>query len=410
MIKSFVSDVKGSYESFKNQSFAFYMACGYIIFSYLRPQVTFPIIDILPWTQLCIMAGFSVLIVRRQFEFSGVHFIVLMMVIVVILSTIFSLYPEISRKKLSVALIWFGEVLFFVNCIRNKHQLKLILILFFLIMFKMSYFGAKTWVSRGFGFTKWGIAGPDGYFSNSGEFSLLMAMVAMMAIGFLTGLGKLKSIYCLLPITAFMTVLGASSRGSQLAVIAGGVYLLISYRKLSLKYLTYFFLIGYIGFNLLPEQQMERFRTMGDDNTSQSRLEYWEGGIDMMKKYPLLGVGFYGFGEHYFNYYKDANAVGYLARRKEVAHNSFIEIGSSLGFSGLFIYLLMLGYVNNSVGRVLKVAKSEQVKGWIPDFAKGMRAALIVYIVGSSFMSVAFYPYIYLMMMFAFLQRRYQKD
>ncbi|WP_158269261.1 O-antigen ligase, partial [Saccharospirillum sp. MSK14-1] len=150
----------------------------------------------------------------------------------------------------------------------------------------MSLFGARTWVGRGFGFTKWGIAGPSGFFANSGEFSLLMAIVAVMSIGFLIGFNKQKSIYILLPITATMTVLGASSRGSQIAIIIGLIYLVILYRMVNFKYLITFAFVGYVGISLMPEEQVSRFRDMGSDNTSQSRLDYWEAGWDMMKDYP----------------------------------------------------------------------------------------------------------------------------
>ncbi len=327
--------------------------------------------------------------------------------VVAYVSIFLSQYPEISLSKQDVIYIWFLEVLFFVNCVKNRTQFFIILVLFFLAMFKMSFFGARTWVSRGFGFTKWGIAGPSGFFANSGEFSLLMAMVAVLAIGFLIGTGKYKTWYALLPITATMTVMGASSRGGQLALIAGLLYLALRYKKISLKYIIVFSTVGYLAFNLMPEEQLERFRGIGVDNTSQSRLDYWAGGWDMMKDYPAFGVGYYGFPEHYSRNYKIVDPDSFLSNRMEVAHNSFIEVGSTMGFIGLACYLGLLGYVIHCSRYIQRRVNVKQCnKDWLKDFSIGMQSAVVVYVVGSSFMSVAFYPYIYLLLMFAALLKK----
>lgn len=405
-MKSLISDLKSYFNDLKKQDLPFYFACGYIVFSYLRPQAIYPVIDILPWTQLCIVLGLTTSVINRQFRFGSANVLMLFFFFAVHLSIFFSLYPEISKAKSDVVLIWLVEVLFFVNCIKNSQQLKLVLILFFLVIFKMSFFGARTWVSRGFGFTKWGIAGPTGFFANSGEFSLLMAMVAVLSIGFLVGFNKHKSLYVLLPITAIMTVMGASSRGSQLAIVVGLFYLAVAYRKISVKYFLVFFILGFLGYNLLPDEQLERFRSMGSDNTSQSRLEYWEAGLDMMKEYPWLGIGYYSFPEHYYRNYKIVDPNSYLSQRKEVAHNSYIEIGSTMGVIGLMSYLSLLGAVYLSSKSIRKKAKRMDNKPWQTHLAIGLQASLLVYMVGSTFMSVAFYPFIYLLLMFAYLNRR----
>jgi Lipid A core - O-antigen ligase and related enzymes len=268
----------------------------------------------------------------------------------------------------------------------------------------MSFFGARTWATRGFGFTKWGLAGPPGFFANSGEFSLLMAMVAVISLAFLMKRDHLNKIYFLLPITASMTVLGASSRGGQIALIVGLLYIGFTIGKLKVKNLIYIGLAGYIGFSLLPQEQKDRFSNMGDDNTSTSRLNYWNAGIEMMNKYPFFGVGHYGFPEYYATHYSHhkKDVSDYLKNRREVAHNSFVQVGSTLGYLGLasYTYLLLLCYFFTRRIRKMSATVYLQNTPWVAPLSTGLDAAIIVYIIGSSFMSVAFYPYIYLMLMF----------
>lgn len=409
MVASLFRDTKGFIVSCRNQDVGFYLVCAYIVFSYVRPQAIYPALNFLPWTQLCILFGLAVATFRREIKFGSAGFSLLMFVIVIWLSSLFSQNSEYSFSKLDVILVFFAEVIFFISCIKTGRQLQLILGVFFLGMLKMSLFGAKTWVLRGFGFTKWGIAGPAGFFSNSGEFSLLMAMVFVLSIGFLIGIGKHKSYLLVLPITAIMTVLGASSRGSQLAIIFGVLFMLYCYKKFSFKYLLILGLVFYGAISLMPQEQIDRFRNMGSDSTSQSRMKYWSAGWDMMKEYPWLGVGYFGFAQHYHAYYKKTDPDDYLSNRMEVSHNSFVEVGSTTGFTGLAVYLIILGLIWRYSDLTLRNSKNGEGRVWLADFAIGIKSALIVYVFGSSFMSVAFYPYIYLMLMFSFVAYRASK-
>lgn len=403
---NYFADLKAYIKELKAQDFAFLFACGYLMFSYLRPHAIYPELNIIPWTQLCIILGMAAAIKNRQVRLGEPFVLLMLYFLIIVLSSLSSSYPEVSWSKLDVAYIWLAEVIFFISCVKNLNQLKLALILFMIFMFKMSLFGARTWIGRGFGFTKWGISGPAGYFSNSGEFALLMAIVAVLSISMLIGFNKLKSWYILLPITAVMTVLAASSRGGQLALLVGLVSLALLYRKLSLKYLISFALIGYLIYSFIPEEQMERFRTMGDDSTSQTRLVYWQAGWEMMNEHPVLGVGHYAFPDYFNDYYKHRleSTDSYFQKRKEVAHNSFIEVGSSLGYAGLIIYCLLLAHIYRNCSRVSKAAlRIDERHKWILDLAKGIKASLFTYIVGSFFMSVEFYPYIYLLIMISYV-------
>ena len=394
------------------------MAALYLIFSYMRPQVLFPVINFLPWTQITIVAGLIYLIVKGRFKIYDIHFSLFVFCLIVV-SSFLSLYPDISFRKLHVIFIWLGEVIFFTNCVQSLKQFKLLTILFFIILFKMSLFGAKTWISRGFGFTGWGIAGPDGFFANSGEFSLLMAMLAVMSFAFIVGSkdtinkeGKtetktIKKLYFLLPLTAVMTVMGASSRGGQLALLAACFYVAAVLFKIRIKTLVLVVLAIVITINLIPEQQKARFSTAGSDDTSVARLAYWKAGIEMANKYKFFGTGYYTFSQYFSDHYTspfEDNGSGYY--RKEVAHNSFVEVGSTLGYIGLIWYswLIFLCYKTNKITRrILKSNKStDKYLNWIYCYSIGLDAAIIAYLIGSFFMSVAFYPYIYFLIMFSY--------
>src|SRR5690606_37590222 len=75
----------------------------------------------------------------------------------------------------------------------------------------------------------------------------------------------------LVPITSGMTVLGASSRGAQVALAAQAVLEVLK-RKNPIKILVIAAAVGAVGYHFLPEEQKARFESAGEDETSIQRL------------------------------------------------------------------------------------------------------------------------------------------
>lgn len=398
-------DVKAFRQGLKGQDLIFYFGLVFIVLYYLRPQAIIPGLDIIPWLQITILVGFLTMIGNNRLKFTSTHFLVFLFATLAWLSAMTSLYPHISSRDITTPFIFALEVLFLSNCVKKVKQLQLLLIVFFLCIFKMSFFGARVWAGRGFGFAEWGIQGPPGFFQNSGEFSLLMAICTVMSVPLILYMKSKTKIYWLLPLTAAMTVMGASSRGGQLALLVGVVYLLVVYKKISIKNLVYTAVFAAVVWTFLPEEQKARFETAGSDQTSTTRLDYWEAGIDMAKNYPFLGVGFRTFPEHYHRFYK-VNDGSYLSTRKEVAHNSLIEVVSTLGIPALILYL----WFHFSVFSSRSLLKRHKDPGpdlmFLDSFRISLNAALLTYFVGAIFMSITFYPYIYFMLALAIIKVR----
>jgi O-antigen ligase len=404
-MKKLYVDFKQYFLECRAEDLGFYMVVGYIIFSYLRPHSLFPVLDLLPWTQLFIIGGLLYAGIKNTLRFQMPHFTIFLYGLVCLLSAYNAVNPTISFKNVDIPFIWLLEALCFTSCINSTKKLKLILILFFLVLFKISFFGARTWVQRGFAFQDFGISGPSGFFQNSGELSLLMAMLTIMSLSVLFGNSSVRKIYYIFPITTVMTVLAASSRASQLALLIGSFIFFLIKGKLNFKYLLIASAVLYGGYMLLPDEQKARFSSAGEDSTSQSRLLYWEKGLEMTAKYPWLGVGFQGFPSYFHdNYADEIPEDASFGKRREVAHNTLIEVSSETGYLGLGAYLLMYFIVfkiNRDSRRILRGTDLNKQQPWLYQFTIGLDIAQILFIVGAFFMSVALYPYNYFMIMFA---------
>ena len=73
MIKEIRGDIAALINAYKGQGIIFYFGCAYIIFSHLRPQVIYPQLDFLPWTQLTILGSLGLMVLKKQFNFTGTH-------------------------------------------------------------------------------------------------------------------------------------------------------------------------------------------------------------------------------------------------------------------------------------------------------------------------------------------------
>lgn len=402
-------DLKEFRQALKGQDLIFYLGLAFIVLYYLRPQTIIPGLNIIPWMQITILLGFLAMAGKSRLKFTGTHFLVFLFATLAWLSAMNSLYPDISSKNITRPFIFALEVLFLSNCVKNVKQLQLLLIVFFLCLFKMSFFGARVWASRGFGFSSWGIQGPAGFFQNSGEFSLLMAICAVMSIPLILYMKPKTKLYWLLPITASMAVMGASSRGGQLALLVGFMYLLLAYNKVRFKNLVYVTVFITVAWALVPEEQKARFETAGSDQTSTTRLDYWEAGIDMAKEYPLLGAGLQTFPEHYHRHYKVTDG-SFLSRRKEVAHNSLIQVVSTLGIPALILYLWFHFSVFSFKSLVKKYKDPGPELVFLESFRTSLNAAILTYFLGAIFMSIAFYPYIYFLLGLVIIKVRLSRE
>jgi O-antigen ligase len=191
----------------------------------------------------------------------------------------------------------------------------------------------------------------------------------------------------LMPITGIMVILGSSSRGGQLALIVQLV--LMNYRTIfKPRALIAVGVALTLIWTFLPNEQKERFQDMGEDKTSRQRILYWENGAEMIADNPLLGVGYFNFIPYYEMYYSD----DILFHRAELPHNIFIQVGTDAGFIGLSVYLLLL------LGAYRKAAKFKAEGCASPPGSIGKCAnlSLIGFVVAGQFVTVAYYPYLWI--------------
>ncbi|MFC3701603.1 O-antigen ligase family protein [Reinekea marina] len=387
--------IKNMWRYFWSEHPAFWCICGYLFIEYFRPQSIYPAIDILPWAQLFLLGalGFSFLDKKSKIQWTQTHTWLVLFSLQIYISFIFAYNISISIEQHIQYTQWVIVFFLIVSIITSKERYYIFIVIFFMCSLKLSIGTAKIWAFRGFAFTDYGINGPQGYFQNSGELAIQMLILVSLSVYlarymwvFSNRLEKL--ILSLAIITPILTIVGASSRGSQIAL---GLMIIVFFNKniFKIKVLLIFVILMFSIFQFLPEEQIDRFKSMGGDGTSTQRILYWQNGIEMIKQHPFTGIGFFNFPAYFTDYYpQDINFINHKGERvAELPHNIFIQIGTDGGVLALIFYFLILKSVK------IKIKKVDD--NLCSQIYKGLLMGLFGFLVAGQFVSVAYYPFMW---------------
>lgn len=399
MEKLYTLNPKVLWGQFRREHFAFWMLCFYLMLQYLDPLRIYHGLEFLPLDKISI--GLAMLALpmdpHRHWVRDATNVWMTMFLVVILVSSGLAAYPSISWDHWFDFVGWYVIYFLIINIVTTPERYFIFLIIFLVANFKMSFFGARTWASRGFGYASWGLVGPPGFFQNSSDFSSEMLMFAPLAFELALfvkpHVRRLTYWFLMLgAITGAMSVLGASSRGSQVALAFQGAWIGIQ-RKLNIKVLIAAVLLAGIGYALLPAAEKARFTSAGTDTTSVQRLDYWRAGLKMIETHPVLGVGYFNFAPVYASHNPNKLWHG----RAQVPHNIFIQVGTDAGLIGLGIFLML-------ICRNLKVAKeirrtcekTKDVPAFAPSVARGLVITTWGFVVAGQFNTVAYYPFLWI--------------
>ncbi|MBK8163192.1 MAG: hypothetical protein IPK65_08605 [Gammaproteobacteria bacterium] len=256
--------IKALWAGLKQEHISFWMLCIYFFFEYVRPQSVYPVIDVLPYARI-----FLALTIISAFADPSVKWVsnvgnklIVLFAMVAVLSGLFAFKPMVAWDNHTFLLNWVLVYFLMVCIINTEKRLFLFICAFLLFNLKMSQHGFFSWAQRGFTFASWGLSGSPGWFQNSGEFSLEMLIFMPLAIAFIIALkerwGKYQkwALY-FLPISAAASIIGASSRGGQLGLVAIGIWLLLKSKR-RIKAMVLLSVIGLALFYLLASARWER--------------------------------------------------------------------------------------------------------------------------------------------------------
>ncbi len=175
-----------------------------------------------------------------------------------------------------------------------------------------------------------------------------LALCLLMALPFLTAAtmnthGGRRWRYGLLTLTVLAGIVATQSRGGFLGMGAGFAILLGEKVK-SRAALVAILAVGMavlVAASGMSKRASGGGDTEGIDESAQGRLDSWYAGGRMLRRHPVLGVGFGVFADNYPRY---ASNTVFWSRHE--AHNSFVKAAAETGLAGFvpFMALVVLSF------------------------------------------------------------------
>lgn len=174
-------------------------------------------------------------------------------------------------------------------------------------------------------------------FENPNIFAEYLIMIIPVGYGLILSEKKFKNRVLTLAMggAIFASLLFTFSRGGWLGAAAGAFVFLFMYQ---ISMLIKFIPIGFLGLMMLPSSIIGRIASTGSlqDASNFYRMQIWQKSVEIVKDYPLTGVGLG------FNSFRKISAKYITEADPYHAHNTYLELAVEIGIIGLF-FVIMLG-------------------------------------------------------------------
>lgn len=265
---------------------------------------------------------------------------------------------------------------------------------FILIMvISIGFYGVKGGIftiTSGGGERVWG---PDGGFIG-GNNEIGLAMVTTIPLMYCLRLVAKKAwqrhaLLAMMVLSAIAT-LGTQSRGALVAISAMGLMLWIrSTRKFGSA--IGLALVVTLLLAVMPQSWDERMSTIttyNEDSSAMGRINAWRMTVNLANDRPLVGGGFEIYDDSVFAVY----APDAIAR---AAHSIYFQVLGEHGYVGLILFVLVHLLAYTSCGRLRRQTRDRPEVAWVHQFAGMFQVALVGYLVGGMFLSLAYFdlPY-----------------
>lgn len=280
-----------------------------------------------------------------------------------------------------------------------------IILLAWVLVVSIGFFGVKGGiftVLTGGNFKVWG---PEGtYIEGNNEVALAFVMtiplMRFVQTQLVTQRGKMLMTFCMASMAA--AALGSHSRGALLALGSMGLMLWWRGKNKGVGAIL-MVAIGVGALAVMPEEwwsRMHTIKTYEQDQSAMGRINAWWMAFNLAKD------NFFGGGLSvaqpglFARYAPDPTDI-------HAAHSIYFMVLGEQGFIGLFIFLLMFGFVWGSAEWIRVRGRKQPQTQWLSELGAMCQVSLVGYAVGGAFLSLSYWDFPYNILILVVLARRW---
>ncbi len=293
------------------------------------------------------------------------------------------------------------------GCVRNARDLSRLIFVYFGVT--VLYTGVVLSRFQLGGGENWRLGRLYNYDAND----LATLIVSAMPFGLYFMLGQRRPVVRIVAATGLaMLAIGlirSGSRGGFLALLAVAMFVLLGFTAIPARArMTGLVAILALVLTMASDRYWKQMQTILNPHedynltSEEGRLKVWKRGLGYMIDHPVLGVG----GQ---NFPVAEGTISPLAKLQErgtgvrwgAAHNTFLQVGAELGLPGLLLFIGVIVTAFRSLRRVTRVAARDgPAAANLSRFAQTLTAALIGFVTGSFFLSLAYHDILYTLVAF----------
>jgi O-antigen ligase len=316
---------------------------------------------------------------------------------------VFPIAPLLNMPEQLIAVFLLGRF------VSNRWRQQGVLLLIMLTMMKVAQHGLRVYhaehgrAENEMAFVQFGIiGGGGGFYDNSADLGVAMCVVFGLALAlFQANIGRKSRLLYLIGVLAFGSLIVVC--GSRGAIVGASAIILAAWIKSPKKTWAPVFVILFVValVFLMPHASRDRFQSAEhwqNDKTANHRVLLWQAGLRMWHDNPIFGVGPAN--------YQYVRAAKYridvdedMDRRAYVCHSLYIEIVSELGTLGALAVITIIIFYFATTWKIRHRLRSigADVQSWEFCLCSGCELAMIGYLVSGAFVSVFWYPHIWVL-------------
>ena len=383
---------------------------SYLVFEYTRLSAMFPALQALQVGKLIVLPTLvvwlvhHVVVLRTRILRDRVYLLFLIWLGLGVLSAGTALDQRAAYWAVFDLAKWFVTSLLIINLVDSLKKWQIFMWVLLLLNFKLSQFQLRAFTA-GFAdaydpdhFIHQGVGAGSGFFGNATDFGVAIVVVFPFALYLIFSTrSKLLKLVALGFTGAFiLSILRSGSRGAAMALFAmAALAWFKSKRKLASAVMLAAFLVGF--WVVAPPAWRERLLSAQDyeqDATAARRITLWKAGFSMLRDHPF-GVGINNFAVNLVTKYRPPGVEGGAT----APHSIFVQAGSELGIGGLAVLLAVIVLIfrrNQATRKLYRQAHLDEP--WILNFAHALDLSLLGFIVGGAFLTVLYYPHLYIIL------------
>ncbi len=325
----------------------------------------------------------------------GILYILLVFIAWTVFTTAFAVFPIESQSQLEKVL---KIQLMTVVAMAVLHERKHIQMFVWINVLSIAFYGAKGGLftlQTGGGGRVWGPRG--GFIEGNNELGLAMLMtIPLLYYLYLTTAHVwVRRGIILITLLSAVAVLGTQSRGALLGIVAMGFVLWL---RSPVNKITSGFAILFLGaamFAFMPDSWHERMgtiRTYQQDSSAMGRINAWETAINIANDKPT-GAGFAAYDQFLFDLYAPNPAIDRAANPSvaRASHSIYFQVLGEHGWIGLALFLCVWWLVWRRAGKLRGRTRGLPEYAWVYSLASMCQVALVGYLVGGAFLSLAYF-------------------